>query len=598
MVRCGARPSTQARFVGLGVSLVLSVGVGLGVPAVAFGAEAEPAQVSAPISAVTVESDGAGDLSNAAVADVVQDELPSDDESDLQQKATAQEVAVPAERAMEPGNEPSEEVTPSEFDAVLDSPKNSAEEVSTPEQFKPDEADASNSVEHDAVQPTASDGDVNSTRAENVGSATGLELQSFATAAQSETSFGVADKMNVYRLYNPRNGEHLYTRDLYEAKTIASEQGWQWEGVGFTASSTTGQAVWRLYERASGLHLWTTDANERRVLLAGRKGWDDEGLAWYGAGPYRLSRLYDPASGQHLYTRDANEVSLLTGQRGWRLEDGAGTWDTGSASDYVPVEPQWLVSDSWGVAGGRYWIQADGSIAHDRYLAPAEGTGYGYNVYATSTGAMLRDDATRIDGVLTAANKDGRLIPITSSISLNVPYTNQYDEGAPMGCEGAGLYMALRAKGYIPNMTYRQFMGTMPYAPDGNPYHGFIGSPWPGYDPYEYNGMLMGGVAKWGARYAPVEDLTGCGEGTLVAELAQGNPLVVWVSPRFKAIYPRNEWYGKSASTWHVMTLMGYNPTTREFQVSDPANSKRQYWVGWNTYTRVWEVLRGAVVVR
>ena len=356
-----------------------------------------------------------------------------------------------------------------------------------------------------------------------------MELQSFATAAQSETSFGVADKMNVYRLYNPRNGEHLYTRDLYEAKTIASEQGWQWEGVGFTASSTTGQAVWRLYERASGLHLWTTDANERRVLLAGRKGWDDEGLAWYGAGPYRLSRLYDPASGQHLYTRDANEVSLLTGQRGWRLEDGAGTWDTGSASDYVPVEPQWLVSDSWGVAGGRYWIQADGSIAHDRYLAPAEGTGYGYNVYATSTGAMLRDDATRIDGVLTAANKDGRLIPITSSISLNVPYTNQYDEGAPMGCEGAGLYMALRAKGYIPNMTYRQFMGTMPYAPDGNPYHGFIGSPWPGYDPYEYNGMLMGGVAKWGARYAPVEDLTGCGEGTLVAELAQGNPLVVWV---------------------------------------------------------------------
>ena len=56
--------------------------------------------------------------------------------------------------------------------------------------------------------------------------------------------------------------------------------------------------MWRLYDSATGLHLWTTDAWERRVLLTQRRGWSDEGLAWYGAGPYRMSRLYDPKTQQ------------------------------------------------------------------------------------------------------------------------------------------------------------------------------------------------------------------------------------------------------------------------------------------------------------
>ena|GEM_PF-1549872 len=228
-----------------------------------------------------------------------------------------------------------------------------------------------------------------------------------AKASTQASSSGIVDKMNVYRLYNPRNGEHLYTKDLYEATTIASSRGWQWEGVGFTASASKGQAVWRLCDTSTGLHLWTTDAWERHVLLTERTGWSDEGLAWYGAGPYRMSRLYDPKTQQHLYTRDANEVRVLTTQRGWTLEAGAGTWSTGSASDYVPIVARWLASDSWGEEGGRYWIQGDGSIAKNRMVYAGEGAGY--NAYATSTGAVVRNRHINFaDGVYSADNV-GRL---------------------------------------------------------------------------------------------------------------------------------------------------------------------------------------------
>ncbi len=91
---------------------------------------------------------------------------------------------------------------------------------------------------------------------------------------------------------------------------------------------------------------------------------------------------------------------------------------------------------------------------------------------------------------------------------------------------------------------------------------------------------------------------TGCTEGRLISELAQGNPVVVWVSYNFVPIQRVNAWYGPSASNWLVVTLMGYDPSTNSFMVSDPASTKHQYWVARTTFDPVWEVQRGAVVVK
>jgi hypothetical protein len=221
----------------------------------------------------------------------------------------------------------------------------------------------------------------------------------------ADASSAVVDKMNVYRLFNPSSAEHLYTSDFYEAMTIASAQGWQYEGIGFTASGSSGTPVYRLYSPACGLHLWTTDANEKRELSIAKHEWNYEGVAWFGVKGFHMRRLYDPASGQHLYTRDSNEVAELTSRCGWREEPSAGTWDTGDAHDYVPVEPTWLVSSSWGNGEQRYWIQSDGSIAKGTTLSVG-----GVEYVADVTGAALEKSeydfvntwAHRIDAYMAA----------------------------------------------------------------------------------------------------------------------------------------------------------------------------------------------------
>ena len=78
--------------------------------------------------------------------------------------------------------------------------------------------------------------------------------------------------------------------------------------------------IFRLYNNANGEHLYTSDANEA-VTLAGTPIWEDEGTAWYapdsGSAVYRL---YNEGLQNHLYTTDENEVNVLTSQHGWTKE--------------------------------------------------------------------------------------------------------------------------------------------------------------------------------------------------------------------------------------------------------------------------------------
>jgi len=342
-------------------------------------------QMPEPVPAVTNE---ANDSSNAVqpAAEVRVDRT-------VQQA----DVAVAEETVAIEDTAAQEVADASDANAVLAPASSASEDASMP------------SAEAAASGEVSSEVSASSTSAPAASAASLVPAEPAPAAKTEASSSSIVDKMNVYRLYNPQNGEHLYTKDLHEAEAITEQRGWQWEGVGFTASSSKGQAVWRLYDSATGLHLWTTDAWERRVLLTQRRGWSDEGLAWYGAGPYRLTRLFDPRSGQHLYTRDAYEARVLSTERGWTLEAEAGTWSTGSASDYVPIKARWLTSSSWGVEGGRYWVQSNGNLAKSRYVNPSEGTGYSYNVYVVKTGNMLRNAAAITGGQVVRADSQGRI---------------------------------------------------------------------------------------------------------------------------------------------------------------------------------------------
>jgi hypothetical protein len=127
---------------------------------------------------------------------------------------------------------------------------------------------------------------------------------------------------SVWRLYNPNNGEHLYTTDANEYKVLASI-GWKQEGEAWR-SPKSGDAVYRLYNPNSGDHHYTKDLNEYNTLA--KLGWKQEGVKFYSsndsANQVTIYRLFNPnlTAGTHHYTKDANEYKEL-GRIGWKQEN-------------------------------------------------------------------------------------------------------------------------------------------------------------------------------------------------------------------------------------------------------------------------------------
>ncbi|MHC5372447.1 hypothetical protein ACYSNU_01460 [Enterococcus sp. LJL120] len=95
------------------------------------------------------------------------------------------------------------------------------------------------------------------------------------------TMSGVAmSPYEVYRLYNPYTGNHFYTSSAKEVSDL-SQIGWVAEGTAFYTSKPSDAPVYRLYNPYSltGAHFYTTSATERDGLIA--IGWQDEGVGWY-----------------------------------------------------------------------------------------------------------------------------------------------------------------------------------------------------------------------------------------------------------------------------------------------------------------------------
>lgn len=86
---------------------------------------------------------------------------------------------------------------------------------------------------------------------------------------------------NVYRVYNPNSGEHLYTESAYEVNSLVHQNGWKSEGVAFYSDLNSGKPVYRLYNPNAklGAHFLTMSSYERDSLV--KAGWKSEGIAFY-----------------------------------------------------------------------------------------------------------------------------------------------------------------------------------------------------------------------------------------------------------------------------------------------------------------------------
>lgn len=128
----------------------------------------------------------------------------------------------------------------------------------------------------------------------------------------------------VYRLYNSRSGEHLFTMDSNEYATLPGLGiGWKQEGTAWISATKDESSlpVYRLYNTVSGDHHYTCDLNEYRTLP--RYNWRQEGVAWYSdpSQTVPVYRLFNPKAfvGTHLFTRDRNEYNTLP-RYDWRQE--------------------------------------------------------------------------------------------------------------------------------------------------------------------------------------------------------------------------------------------------------------------------------------
>ena len=124
----------------------------------------------------------------------------------------------------------------------------------------------------------------------------------------------------MYRLYNPNSGEHFYTASEGE-RNMLTGVGWRYEGVGWTAPSTSNTPVYRMYNANGGEHHYTTSAGERDMLVG--VGWNYEGVGWYSDDQQRVMvyRDYNPNAfaNNHNYTTSTAEHEMLMGA-GWRSE--------------------------------------------------------------------------------------------------------------------------------------------------------------------------------------------------------------------------------------------------------------------------------------
>lgn len=180
--------------------------------------------------------------------------------------------------------------------------------------------------------------------------------------------------VTIYRLYNPRNGEHLYTADANEKEALFHKHGWGYEGEAWYAPNKGKESlpVYRLYNSGLQNHLYTTDVNEVRVLTS-KHGWtkDNGGRpVFYSGGKANIYRVYNPKlRGLHHWTTDQNEYRVLP-KHGWRQEG----MKLKAIRTGVPIKTKYsdgLPSGNHTIANtsAHYAIEADVSLT-------GKGTGY------------------------------------------------------------------------------------------------------------------------------------------------------------------------------------------------------------------------------
>lgn len=182
---------------------------------------------------------------------------------------------------------------------------------------------------------------------------------------------------------------------------------------------------------------------------------------------------------------------------------------------------------------------------------------------------------------------------------LNVPYHSQNLQAIYNGCETASLLMGLQFKGYLPGMNLRTYAEMIPKSTD--PFQGFTYSIWDLEPKHAAHWIAPAPLAQFGrdTSGADVVDITGASLDQLDAEIAAGNPVIIYLT--FNYVAPK-EWVEGAPRNLHVMLLTGYNSITGAQLMTDPwtqANGSTTWTLSKQTVESIFNATgQRAVVIR
>ena len=130
----------------------------------------------------------------------------------------------------------------------------------------------------------------------------------------------VYERIPVYRFYNRKTGDHMYTISEAECESLV-KAGWKAEGIACHVPKSSSKPVYRLYNKSNGDHMFTISIDERKAMIGA--GWVYEGIGFYSDTDKTVPiyRLYNPnaKSGYHFFTGSKSERDGLI-KLGWRDE--------------------------------------------------------------------------------------------------------------------------------------------------------------------------------------------------------------------------------------------------------------------------------------
>ncbi|GBG95994.1 hypothetical protein NtB2_00096 [Lactococcus termiticola] len=217
---------------------------------------------------------------------------------------------------------------------------------------------------------------------------------SYATAHVSHADSFTTVK--IYRLYNKKNNEHIFTKDQYEYKNLPKlSKDWKQEGEAWTAPTKSTEAIYRIYNPKSGEHVYTSGSNEIKVLT--KQKWKNEGIAFYSAASdeYPVYRMFNPDAGvgAHFETLSKNERDTLVATGGWTYE-GVAWYAVNPALHNSPA----IKGEEAASMEGDVRLNGSGTGYHAKFTLNGSGEqavsfGIQYDSYSNLSGGIYRKKA-------------------------------------------------------------------------------------------------------------------------------------------------------------------------------------------------------------